>query len=804
MQESRPHGYFNPMSRTLLQLVVRHAESLVADRESDGDGDLLARFARERDESAFAELLRRHGPLVWAVCRHSLPDNADAEDAFQATFLALIRSPGSVRSGNALPGWLHGTAVRVVGKLKRSAVRRKRREERAAGSEADQSVPEGRWETLLAAVHEEVQKLPDAMRTAFVLCELEGVRQPDAAARLGWNAGTLTSRLTRARQRLIERLTQRGLAPALLGTLSLGVATACAAPPPDLIASTLELLSAGAAAPPAILELIHTVNPMSRLKALAAATLVVACGFGTALFPASRAESLPAVEAVALPLEVAARADDPVAKMPAGLRYVPADAAFFAHIDVAKLWASKLGESIREADKEMLEQIVRKAKRAYGAEPADLRAATVFLPSLKDGEPRFGIVLEFREAYDKAKLQAGLEADVPKPMSASVVAASPTVAVLLVNLDETKYGKPIANPGAGPLSSALVEAATGKHMIAVGSNFGALPEALRMGMVPAAYRPLLQAEAVAAFIGLDKNLRLDVRVKSADAGEAKAAATALGDFAKMIHEELGKSLTKVDEDPAYDPAKPVFEALRTALKEAKIGSDGDTARITATLPADLPYAQAYLVSMGKVRDAAGRSQSTNNLKQIAIALHNYADTTGSLPPAAVCDKNGKPLLSWRVLILPYIEQEALYKKFKLDEAWDSPNNKPLSEIAVKVFSDPNSKTAKANETHYRAFVGNGAAWDWIKGRKFNDFQDGTSNTILVATGKDAVIWSKPDELEFDPEKKDATKMLGYTSGGEVTMVALADGSVRALHKSIAKKTLHAFITASGGETLDKE
>ncbi|MFO0806382.1 MAG: sigma-70 family RNA polymerase sigma factor [Gemmataceae bacterium] len=790
------------MSRTLLQLVVRHAESLVADRESDGDGDLLARFARERDESAFAELLRRHGPLVWAVCRHSLPDNADAEDAFQATFLALIRAPESVRSGNALPGWLHGTAVRVVGKLKRSAVRRKRREERVAGGEADHTVPEGRWEALLAAVHEEVQRLPDAMRTAFVLCELEGVRQPDAAARLGWNAGTLTSRLTRARQRLIERLTQRGLAPALIGSLTLGVASAHAAPPQELIESVVQLLSAGAAAPPAILELIHTVNPMSRMK-LAAATLLVACGFGTAFFPASRAESPPVVEAVVRPVETVTLADDPAAKMPAGLRYVPADAAFFAHVDVANLWTSKLGQSIREADKEMFEQIVRKARRAYGAEPADLRSATVFLPSLKDGEPRFGLVLEFREAYDKAALQAGLDADVPKPMFAKVVAASPTVAVLLVNLDEAKYGKPIENPGRGPLTAALADAAAGKHLIAVGSNFGALPEAIRMAMVPQAFRPLLQAEALSAFISLDKELKLDVRVKGADAGEAKAAAAALGDFAKMIHEELGKSLTKIDDDPSYAPAKPVFEAIRTALKEAKPGAEGDTARITATMPADLPYAQAFLVSMGKVRGAAGRSQSSNNLKQIAIALHNYADVNGAFPPAAVCDKKGKPMLSWRVLILPYIEQDALYKKFKLDEPWDSPNNKPLSEIAVKVFSDPNSKTAKANETHYRAFVGNGAAFDWIKGRKITDFQDGTSNTILVATAKDPVIWSKPDELEFDPEKSDMTKMLGFYSG-DTALAMFADGSVRAFPKTITKKSLHALITASGGEMPGKE
>src|SRR5437016_4933081 len=140
LQECPPHGNFSVMSRSLLHLVIRHAEALADGPESEADAELLRRFAETREEPAFAELLRRHGPMVWAVCRQSLADYSDVEDAFQATFLALIRSAGSVRGGHAIAGWLHGVAVRVAKKVKRSAVRRRQREERVAGGEADRSV----------------------------------------------------------------------------------------------------------------------------------------------------------------------------------------------------------------------------------------------------------------------------------------------------------------------------------------------------------------------------------------------------------------------------------------------------------------------------------------------------------------------------------------------------------------------------------------------------------------------------------------------------------------------------------------
>jgi RNA polymerase sigma factor (sigma-70 family) len=149
--------------------------------------------------------------MVWAVCRRMLPNPADAEDAFQAVFLALVRSAGKLRAATALGGWLHGVAVRACLQLRRGAVRRKQRERASAKPETATVDP--KWADLHAAVHEEVEQLPAPLRTAFVLCELQGVRQPDAAAQLGWKLGTLSGRLTRARQHLLKNLTARGLTP---------------------------------------------------------------------------------------------------------------------------------------------------------------------------------------------------------------------------------------------------------------------------------------------------------------------------------------------------------------------------------------------------------------------------------------------------------------------------------------------------------------------------------------------------------------------------------------------------------------
>jgi RNA polymerase sigma factor (sigma-70 family) len=215
------------MMPTLLHAVARKAEAITPDAE------LLARYLREQDNTAFEELLRRHGPLVWAVCRQMLPHHADAEDAFQAVFLALVRSAAHIRDGRTVPAWLHGVAVRIATRAKREFARRRARERAAASPEAEQPLSDEAWQSLVAAVHEEVQKLPEAERTAFVLCDLQGVSQADAAVRLGWPLGSVSGRLCKARQWLLDRLSARGIAPAAF--VGIGITSGAASAVPESV-----------------------------------------------------------------------------------------------------------------------------------------------------------------------------------------------------------------------------------------------------------------------------------------------------------------------------------------------------------------------------------------------------------------------------------------------------------------------------------------------------------------------------------------------------------------------------------------
>jgi RNA polymerase sigma factor (sigma-70 family) len=203
-----------------IQTLLRHL--LGADPAGDlTDADLLERFAARRDEAAFAELVARHGPKVFAVCRRVLGHHHLAEDAFQATFLVLARRARSVRPRSAVGGFLYGVARRAA--LEALAMSR-RRKETLVGTAPDQPAtePPGVEPDVLAMLDEEIANLSDPLRAAVVLCELDGVSRAEAARQLGIAEGTLSSRLASARKQLAERLKKRGVA------LSAGLLTALA------------------------------------------------------------------------------------------------------------------------------------------------------------------------------------------------------------------------------------------------------------------------------------------------------------------------------------------------------------------------------------------------------------------------------------------------------------------------------------------------------------------------------------------------------------------------------------------------
>jgi RNA polymerase sigma factor (sigma-70 family) len=236
--------------------------------ESLTDAELLGRYAEHRDAAAFEVLVWRHGPMVWATCHRILGHRHDVEDAFQATFLALARAAGTLGSRQAVGGWLHRVAVNAALKLKADRIATGITIEMPARTEADGG-------EFAGVVDEELSRLPERSRTAFVLCCLEGMTSAEAARELGCPVGTVDSRLHAARSRLRERLTRRGFAPGVLAGLA-----AVTVPPAASVAAAVRIGS-GAAPAAAVAALATQVTRIvaggtRAMKAVITVTLVVA------------------------------------------------------------------------------------------------------------------------------------------------------------------------------------------------------------------------------------------------------------------------------------------------------------------------------------------------------------------------------------------------------------------------------------------------------------------------------------------------------------------------------------------------
>jgi hypothetical protein len=202
-----------------------------------------------------------------------------------------------------------------------------------------------------------------------------------------------------------------------------------------------------------------------------------------------------------------------------------------------------------------------------------------------------------------------------------------------------------------------------------------------------------------------------------------------------------------------------------------------------------------LPAVQSAREAARRAQCTNNLKQIGLALHNYHEAQKAFPPAAIRGADGKPLLSWRVAILPYLGEESLYKEFKLDEPWDSPHNLALVARMPAAYVCP-SGSAATGETGYQAITGPRAVFEDGAARSIADIIDGTSNTLMVVESKVFVPWTKPEDL---PGEAIATMAGSRHPGGFHAL--FADGAVRFLKSTVAEATLRAMTTRNGQEPI---
>jgi hypothetical protein len=198
---------------------------------------------------------------------------------------------------------------------------------------------------------------------------------------------------------------------------------------------------------------------------------------------------------------------------------------------------------------------------------------------------------------------------------------------------------------------------------------------------------------------------------------------------------------------------------------------------------------------------AKKTTSAANLKKLARAVVSFATSNdGVLPPAAVLDTDGKPTLSWRVLILAELGEKALYKEFRLNEPWDSPHNKKFLAKMPRVFAAPAGK-AKAGETHYQAFTGPSTGFEGKRGLPYpRSFPDGLANTVMLAEAAGAVPWTKPVDLVYHP-KKQLPKLGGLFADG-FHVVMWDGGTVHFFRDDFDRQQMRNVITRAGGEVMD--
>ena len=549
----------------------------------------------------------------------------------------------------------------------------------------------------------------------------------------------------------------------------------------------------------------------------------------------------------------------PVSAQPKATTQFPKGALGFFRINVAELVASPLASQymaiFKAADRDVVDSFLKKLP----IDPANAVVLTgiVWQPRPRS-EPSAVLIADFSEPVDLNRIARAIGTKPPVKTPGGVMTIGGGVAILaqsstslVLGSSSVVVGYPaLPKEGRKVWTEALKIAEKDIVSAWLATDLGALPLDVEASMRRSVW-PFLQSLSGSELIGL--SLRMEEKSLLATATtlyKDGAAANASLEYWKL-QTELMRGFTKggagiaslaplaaaaidtpsvrqlfgLDSPEAMDvlksPAATMGFAYLTGwlveqdefLEKLQFQAKGNAVALSAKLsPVHVQSGLAVSAVLGgimipavqKVRDAADRMTSQNNLKQIGIALHNYHDAMGAFPPAVVRDKNGKALYSWRVLILPYLEQDVIYKNWKKDEPWDSPHNKPLSDVVLKVYTLPGNPDGVSNRTPYRVFIGKGTGFEELKrqpskGIRISDITDGTSNTIAVVEATETVPWAKPEELDFVAGK--ALPPLGPPWRDEFNAL-LFDATVRFIPKTIKPQSLQAMITRNGGEIVN--
>jgi hypothetical protein len=316
--------------------------------------------------------------------------------------------------------------------------------------------------------------------------------------------------------------------------------------------------------------------------------------------------------------------------------------------------------------------------------------------------------------------------------------------------------------------------------------------------------------ATSLVIALDlkgKEVRLGARGRFPDAAAARKAKDALDGLRADAARAVGAAINAPGATEDFGPILDVFKAAKRALTDVAVATSGAELTVAAAYKADFDISAVLTAAVKMVRIAADRSTAQGRLKQMIVAVHNYNDATGTLPVHGVDAKgllkglDGKPLLSWRVALLPYLEEQELYKEFKLDEPWDSEHNKTLIPKMPRIYTVPGTK-APEGRTYYQQVIGPAVMRPGMTLAKVTNL-DGTANTVALVEAAEPVIWTKPDDVMIPGKEmpKDLKKRFGGHFPGGFNVV-MWDGTVRWIDsRRLTEKTLWNALRPDDGELL---
>jgi hypothetical protein len=540
------------------------------------------------------------------------------------------------------------------------------------------------------------------------------------------------------------------------------------------------------------------------------------------------------------------------------LAWVPPDAALFVQIRAADLWDTDPIKALRQALEERPGRLEKELREELGVPVTEVEKVTLVFRSLGGlfgrgrgpGGPDLLIVTATRD--DSLAAVRG-QAERVAGKTFLRFKGRPDEVIYFVNKRTYVRGREqliregIARAGkaetAGPLVPALKRAMDRHHLVAGLQLLNADAAEDLAGLLDLAddgerraLAPLAAVRGGVLLADAGKETSATVELSFPDAARAARGLHAAQDALALLRlRALGSLLAHAERRLDQVLGSPeeekvalgilVLERLESALREVKAERRGNVVRLSARASTDLADLGKQSKTLAKALqgdDGAKRARlrrlSANNLKQIMLALHSFQDVYKRLPPAALCDpQTGKPVLSWRVALLPYLEQAPLYQQFKLNEPWDGPNNRKLLEMIPPIYAPVGVKAEKPYLTFYREFVaGKGTgptAWSTqvtrqppfgaFGGRFPATIPDGTSNTIGVVEAGEAVPWTRPDPLVYN-EKGPLPKLGGHFKDG--FLVGMMDGSVqfisrRALADPAAVQDLRYMITAADGFPL---